>query len=159
MELPKTPAFRLDGRRALITGASSGIGLGCAAALAEYGADVVVAARSKDKLDDFVAAASDAGLSASAAIMDVSDLAQMQESLDALGHFDILVNSAGVAKHSPALDTELANFDAVMGVNLRGAYFLSQTIARQMIAVGTGGSIINISSQMACRCPCIFDSC
>ena len=57
MELPKTPAFRLEGKRALITGASSGIGLGCAAALAEYGAEVVVAARSKDKLDGFVEAA------------------------------------------------------------------------------------------------------
>jgi len=149
MELPKTPAFRLDGKRALIAGASSGIGLGCAAALAEYGAEVVVAARSKDKLDGFVEAALSKGFSASAVVMDVADIAQMQQVLDGLGNFDILVNSAGIAKHSPALDTELANFDAVMGVNLRGAYFLSQTIARQMIAAGTGGSIINISSQMA----------
>ena len=54
MELPKTPAFRLDGKRALVTGASSGIGLGCAAGLAEYGAEIVVAARSKEKLDEFV---------------------------------------------------------------------------------------------------------
>ena len=149
MELPKTPAFRLEGKRALITGASSGIGLGCAAALAEYGAEVVVVARSKDKLDGFVEAALSKGFSASAAVMDVADIDQMQQALDGLGNFDILVNSAGIAKHSPALDTELANFDAVMGVNLRGAYFLSQTIARQMIAAGTGGSIINISSQMA----------
>jgi len=149
MELPKTPAFRLDGKRALIAGASSGIGLGCAAALAEYGAEVVVAARSKDKLDGFVEVALSKGFSASAVVMDVADIAQMQQVLDGLGNFDIMVNSAGIAKHSPALDTELANFDAVMGVNLRGAYFLSQTIARQMIAAGTGGSIINISSQMA----------
>lgn len=149
MELPKTPAFRLDGRRALITGASSGIGLGCAAALAEFGADVVVAARSKDKLDQFVAAASAAGLSASAAIMDVSNVARMQESLDALGQFDILVNSAGIAKHSPAIDTQTDNFDTVMDVNLRGAYFLSQAIARQLIEAGKPGSIINITSQMA----------
>ena len=149
MELPKTPAFRLEGKRALITGASSGIGLGCAAALAEYGAEVVVAARSRDKLDGFVEAALSKGFSASAAVMDVADIDQMQQVLDGLGNFDILVNSAGIAKHSPALDTKLTNFDAVMGVNLRGAYFLSQTIARQMIAAGTGGSIINISSQMA----------
>ena len=149
MELPKTPAFRLEGKRALVTGASSGIGLGCAAALAEYGAEVVVAARSKDKLDGFVEVALSKGFSASAAVMDVADIDQMQQVLDGLGNFDILVNSAGIAKHSPALDTELGNFDTVMGVNLRGAYFLSQTIARQMIAAGTGGSIINISSQMA----------
>ena len=149
MELPKTPAFRLDGKRALVTGASSGIGLGCAAGLAEYGAEVVVAARSKDKLDEFVEAADAAGLSAQAAVIDVSDIAHTQQTIAGLGHFDILVNSAGVAKHSPALDTVAENFDAVMDLNLRGAYFLSQTLAAQMIAAGTGGSIINISSQMA----------
>ena len=149
MELPKTPAFRLDGKRALVTGASSGIGLGCAAGLAEYGAEIVVAARSKEKLDEFVKAATSAGWSARAVVMDVSDIAQMQQTLAELGSFDILVNSAGVAKHSPALDTAAENFDAVMDLNLRGAYFLSQTIAKQMIDAGTGGSIINISSQMA----------
>ena len=81
--------------------------------------------------------------------MDVSDITQMQQTLAELGNFDILVNSAGVAKHSPALNTAAENFDAVMDLNLRGAYFLSQTIAKQMIDAGTGGSIINISSQMA----------
>ena len=149
MELPKTPAFRLDGKRALVTGASSGIGLGCAAGLAEYGAEIVVAARSKEKLDEFVGVATSAGWSARAVVMDVSDITQMQQTLAELGSFDILVNSAGVAKHSPALDTAAENFDAVMDLNLRGAYFLSQTIAKQMIDAGTGGSIINISSQMA----------
>jgi len=149
MKLPKTPAFRLEGKRALVTGASSGIGLACAAGLAEYGAEVVVAARSKDKLDQFVAAAGQAGLSASAAVMDVGDIDQMKEVVAGLGDFDILVNSAGIAKHSPATEANIENFDAVMDVNLRGAYFLSQTIARQMINKAKGGSIINISSQMA----------
>ena len=149
MELPKTPAFRLDGKRALVTGASSGIGLGCAAGLAEYGAELVVAARSKEKLDMFVEAAKAAGLSAQAVVMDVSDIAQTQQTLAELGHFDIRVNSAGIARHGPALDTAAENFDAVMDVNLRGAYFLSQTLAAQMIETGKGGSIINISSQMA----------
>jgi len=149
MELPKTPAFRLDGKRALVTGASSGIGLGCAAGLAEYGAELVVAARSKEKLDMFVEAAKAAGLSAQAVVMDVSDIAQTQQTLAKLGHFDILVNSAGIARHGPALNTAAENFDAVMDVNLRGAYFLSQTLAAQMIETGKGGSIINISSQMA----------
>jgi NAD(P)-dependent dehydrogenase (short-subunit alcohol dehydrogenase family) len=149
MKLPKTPGFRLDGKRALVTGASSGIGLGCAAALAEYGAHVVVAARSQDKLDAFVNAAQEDGLSAESCVMDVSDLQHMQAQLDQLDAFDILVNSAGIAKHGPALATEIDNFDKVIDVNLRGAYFLSQSIAKQMIAKGTGGSIINISSQMA----------
>ncbi len=106
-----------------MTGASSGIGLGCAAGLAEHGAEVVVAARSKEKLDEFVEAATSAGLSAQAAVIDISDIKQTQQTLAGLGHFDILVNSAGVAKHSPALDTVAENFDAVMDLNLRGAYF------------------------------------
>ena len=73
----------------------------------------------------------------------------MTATLGALGRFDVLVNSAGMARHGPAADTKAADFDAVMAVNLRAAYFLSQQIANQMISAGTGGSIINISSQMA----------
>ena len=149
MNLPKTPSFRLDGKRALVTGASSGIGLACAVALAQAGAEVIAAARSEDKLAELVSAAQDQGLNMTACALDVSDLDSMTATLGALGRFDVLVNSAGMARHGPAADTEAADFDAVMAVNLRGAYFLSQQIANQMIAAGTGGSIINISSQMA----------
>ena len=149
MKLPETPSFRLDGKAALVTGASSGIGLACAVALAEAGAEVTAAARSEDKLAELVSAARNKGLKMQACRLDVSDLAAMTATLDQLGRFDVLVNSAGMARHGPAAQTDPADFDAVMGLNLRGAYFLSQTIANQMIAAGTGGSIINISSQMA----------
>ena len=149
MKLPETPSFRLDGKNALVTGASSGIGLACAVALAEAGAEVTAAARSEDKLAELVSAAREKGLNMQACTLDVSDLDGMAKTLDQLGRFDVLVNSAGMARHGPATQTDPADFDAVMALNLRGAYFLSQKIANQMIAAGTGGSIINISSQMA----------
>ena len=103
----------------------------------------------KHKLAELVSAAQDQGLNMTACALDVSDLDSMTATLGALGRFDVLVNSAGMARHGPAADTKAADFDAVMAVNLRGAYFLSQQIANQMISAGTGGSIINISSQMA----------
>ena len=149
MELPKTPSLRLDGKTALVTGASSGIGLACAVALAEAGAEVTAAARSEDKLDTLVEAAQEKGLKMQACALDVSDLDAVSEMLDKCSSFDILVNSAGMARHGPAAETRADDFDAVMDVNLRGAYFLSQMVARKMIAAETGGSIINISSQMA----------
>ena len=149
MELPKTPSFRLEGKRALVTGASSGIGLACAVALAQAGAEVIAAARSEDKLAELVSAAQNQGLNMTACALDVSDLDAMAVTLNTLGRFDVLVNSAGMARHGLAADTKADDFDAVMAVNLRGAYFLAQQTANQMIAAGTGGSIINISSQMA----------
>ncbi|SLN76749.1 SDR family NAD(P)-dependent oxidoreductase [Roseisalinus antarcticus] len=148
MDIPHTPSFRLDGRRALVTGASSGIGLGAAVALAEVGAHVVCAARGADRLNDAVAAIRASGLSAEAHPLDVADIDAVR-ALCAEGPFDAVVNAAGIARHTPALDTAPADYDAVMGVNLRGAYFLSVEAARAMQAAGRGGSIIHISSQMA----------
>ena len=148
MNLPKTPSFRLDGRRALVAGASSGIGLGCAAALAEAGAHVVMAARGEARLSDAVAAVTAAGHSAEALILDITDIEAMRERLAPFGAFDVLVNSAGIARHSPALETDPANYDAVMAANVRGAHFLASTVAKSMIAAKRRGSIITISSQM-----------
>jgi NAD(P)-dependent dehydrogenase (short-subunit alcohol dehydrogenase family) len=145
MNLPSTPSFRLDGRRALITGGSRGIGLGAAAALGEAGAHVVVAARGSEELQAAVAAMRDAGLSAEAAVLDVTDGAAVVALLDRVGPVDVLVNSAGMARHGPALETAEADYDAVMAVNVKAAFVLAQEVARRM----TGqGSIIQISSQM-----------
>ncbi|MBT52078.1 MAG: 3-oxoacyl-ACP reductase [Mameliella sp.] len=145
MTLPRTPSMRLDGKRALVTGASSGIGQACAVALAEAGAHVICAARGMDRLNDTVSQMQAEGWSAEALALDIADLDAMNAAL-AGQRLDVVVNSAGLARHSPALDTTPEDFDAVMGINLRAAYFLSVAAARCM--ADTGGSIIHISSQM-----------
>jgi len=105
MTLPKTPSLRLDGKRALVPGGSRGIGLGCAVALAEAGAEVVIAARSGDQVADTVAQMQAAGLKARGLSLDVTDLDAVQAAFEAHGPFDILCNSAGLARHSPSTDT------------------------------------------------------
>ena len=149
MKLPVTPSFSLEGRRALVTGGSSGIGLGCAVALAEAGAHVIIMARRQEQLDEVAAAMTEAGHSVEVDVGDIGDIEGMAAAVEHLRPLDIFVNSAGLARHSPAVDTDPADFDAVMNVNLRGAYFASQAVAKAMMADGRKGSIINISSQMA----------
>lgn len=147
MSLPRTPSFRLDGKSALVTGASSGIGLGAAVALAEAGAAVICAARGLDRLQAVVGEMRAAGLVADPLQLDIAD-AQALRGVFAARAFDIVVNSAGLARHSAALETEASDFDLVMGINLRGAYFLSAEAARAMIRDQKAGSIIHISSPM-----------
>lgn len=149
MELPRTPSFRLDGRTALVFGASSGIGLGAAMALAEAGARVICAARRAERLNEAVAAIRHAGCDAEALVLDIADTAAVAKAIGGLDRLDVMVNSAGVARHGPALETTPEDFDAVAAVNWRAAHFAAQAAARKMIAGGNGGSIISISSQMA----------
>ncbi|MCV6547469.1 MAG: SDR family oxidoreductase [Cohaesibacter sp.] len=148
MILPQTPSFRLDGRKALVAGASSGIGLACATALAEAGAEVTLAARSLGKLSDAVEAMNAKGWTANAVRMDVSDVEASRAQITEQGPFDILVNSAGLARHSATTDTTTEDFDAVTDLNIKGAYFLTQAVAKGLIDAGKPGSLINISSQM-----------
>jgi NAD(P)-dependent dehydrogenase (short-subunit alcohol dehydrogenase family) len=143
MKLPRTPSFRLDGKTALVAGASSGIGLGAAVALTEAGAHVICAARNGSKLKDVVAAI---GSKASVLVMDITNIDEMSQKLRALKSLDIFVNSTGSAKHSPALETSPDDFDAVMNVNWRAAHFAAREAAKLMME--KGGSIITISSQM-----------
>lgn len=147
-KLPRTPSFRLDGKNALVAGASSGIGLGAAVALAEAGAHVTLAARSTDRLSVIANQLRDLGLSANTLMLDVHDVEATGSAVASLAPFDILVNSAGLARHSAALDTNIGDFDAVVGINLRGAYFLTRAVAKRLIEAGKPGSMINISSQM-----------
>jgi NAD(P)-dependent dehydrogenase (short-subunit alcohol dehydrogenase family) len=149
MTLPKTPSFRLDGKRALVAGASSGIGLACAVALGEAGAEVTLAARRVDALNALADEMQSAGMSASALPLDVADIVGTQSAIAENGPFDILVNSAGLARHSPATETNEADFDAASNLNVKGAYFLTQAVAKGLMAAGKPGSLINISSQMA----------
>ena len=147
MTLPKTPSFRLDGKRAFVPGGSRGIGLGCAVALAEAGAHVVIAARGVPAIDAAVHEMSSAGLSCEGAELDVTDLNAVTSVMAEAGPFDILCNSAGLARHSRAADTTPEDYDMVMNINVKAAYFLAQQAAVQMKERG-GGSIIQISSQM-----------
>ena len=149
MTLPVTPSFRLDGKRALVAGASSGLGAAAAVALAEAGADVVLAARSADKLKSLQNALTDKGFTASYLVMDVSDIAGTESLITDQAPFDILVNSAGIARHGPALSTAEADFDAVANLNIKGAYFLTRAVAKKLIENRKTGSLINLGSQMA----------
>lgn len=148
MKLPRTPSFRLDGRRALVTGASSGIGLGAAAALAEAGAEVTLVARRVAELEQVQDAIQSSGGRAEVLALDITDLAATAAALAARQPFDVLVNSAGLARHAPALDTTPEDYDAAMGLNLRAAFFLTREVARGLNARGKPGSLINVSSQM-----------
>jgi NAD(P)-dependent dehydrogenase (short-subunit alcohol dehydrogenase family) len=146
--LPRTPSFRLDGRRALVAGATSGIGLGAAVALAEAGAEVFVAARNEGKIADVVAAMAAQGWAAHPLPLDVADVEATARTVGAQGPFDILVNSAGLARHGPAVTTTPEDYDAVTDLNVKGAYFLTRAVAKGLIAAGKPGSLINVSSQM-----------
>ena len=142
------PDFRLDGRRALVAGASSGIGLGCAVALAQYGAEVTFAARRGAMLRELTAAVAAQQMNARLLEMDISQVDETAKAVAADGPFDILVNSAGIGRHSSALDTNEAEFDLVSELNIKGAYFLAQAVARGLREAKRPGSLITISSQM-----------
>jgi len=148
MTLPRTPSFRLDGKRALITGAGRGIGLAAAAALAEAGAHVTLVARTNGEIAAAAEAIATAGGEATPLVLDVLDPAQVATTLANVPSFDILVNNAGTNRPKPFLDVTVEDFDAVLDLNLRAAYFVAQSVARGMVAAGRGGSIINMSSQM-----------
>ncbi len=147
MILPTPPSFRLDGKTALVTGASSGIGLGAAVALASAGAHVVCAARGRDGLVRAVADLKAEGWSAEAVQVDIADLDALADML-AGRVFDVVVNSAGTAHLAPAFTIDPEQFDRVMAVNTRAAYFLSAWAAQALADAGRPGSIIHISSQM-----------
>jgi len=148
MTLPHTPSFSLHGRRALVTGGSKGLGFACAVALAQAGAEVWIAARNPDDLADAVALAAGEQLTLYPLVLDITASHQVEETLSLLPVMDILVNSAGLARHQPFLEVSGEHFDAVMALNVRATFFVSQLVARRMRDAKKGGAIIHISSQM-----------
>jgi len=146
--LPRTPSFRLDGRRALVTGAGRGIGLALAAALAEAGASVTLVARSEHEIADGAAAIRAAGGQAGHAVLDVSNLAAVAAFFETRAPFDVMVNNAGTNRPKPVWDVTEADYDAVLDLNLKSAFFVAQAAARGMVAAGVRGSLIHIGSQM-----------
>src|SRR5262249_8897304 len=142
------PSFRLDGKRALVSGAGRGIGLAAAAALAEAGAQVTLVSRTRAEIEEAAAAIGARGQKAEPLMLDVTDLDAVQKTIAAAEPFDVLVNNAGTNRPAFFTDVTIADFDAVFALNVRAAYFVAQAVARALIAAGRPGSIINISSQM-----------
>ncbi len=144
--------FRLDGKVALVTGASSGLGVACAQALAEAGADVVLGARRVDKLADTGRLVEAAGRRFVAVQTDVTDpdqcAAMVAAGVEQLGGVHVLVNNAGFGWAKPATRETPEEFRKVLDVNLHGQYWMSQAFAR---AAKDGGAIVNISSVLGIR--------
>jgi NAD(P)-dependent dehydrogenase (short-subunit alcohol dehydrogenase family) len=148
VELSPAPSFRLDGKRALVSGAGRGIGLAAASVLADAGAHVTLASRTAKEVEDAAQAIRARGHKADALVLDVSDLGAMQQAIAAAAPFNILVNNAGTNRPKLLLDVTIEDFDAIMGLNVRAAYFVAQAVARRLVEAKQSGSIINISSQM-----------
>jgi len=143
--------FRLDGKVAIVTGSSAGLGAGIATRLAESGADVVVTSRRQDSLADVAGVVDAAGRRCLPLEMDVLDLrsieAMVARAKRTFGRIDILVNNAGINIRGPALGVTEEQWDAVVDTNLKGLFFCSQAVAREMMPQGNG-SIINLASTM-----------
>jgi NAD(P)-dependent dehydrogenase (short-subunit alcohol dehydrogenase family) len=148
LSLPPSPSFRLDGKRALITGAGRGIGLAAASAMSDAGAEVTLVARSGGEIEALAKAIQGRGGRAKALPLDVTDLSAVERMAAAHEPFDVVVNSAGTNHPAPFLDVTVTDYDAIMGLNVRSLFFVSQALARRMRDSGRPGSIIQISSQM-----------
>jgi NAD(P)-dependent dehydrogenase (short-subunit alcohol dehydrogenase family) len=150
------PGFRLDGRRALITGASSGLGLHFADVLAAAGAEVILAARRVERLQEETRRLCDTGARAHCVALDVTDGTSVREAFEhaeslAGGAVDILINNAGISGRSFFLNVEEDEWDSVVDTNLKGAYLVAREAAKRLVAAQKPGSIINIASILGLR--------
>jgi NAD(P)-dependent dehydrogenase (short-subunit alcohol dehydrogenase family) len=146
--LPATPSFRLEGKRALVTGAGRGLGLAAAAARADAGADVTLAARTSAEIEAAAEAIGAAGGRASALVLDVSRIAETSARISDSGPFDILINNAGTNRPKPIIEVTEDDYDTVVDLNLKAAFFVAQAVAKGMIAAKIKGALIHMSSQM-----------
>jgi NAD(P)-dependent dehydrogenase (short-subunit alcohol dehydrogenase family) len=144
----KTPSMRLDGQVAVVSGAGRGLGRACAFALAEAGADVVLVSRTKAEIEQVAEAIRAEGGSASPLVCDVTVTDQIRSTIGCLERIDILVNVAGTNFPEPLEAVTEDHFDRTMALNVKATYWVSKVAAEKMQAGGSGGSIINVSSQM-----------
>lgn len=147
MTIP-VPDFRLDGKRALVTGAGRGIGLAIARTYAALGAEVVLCARTQSEIVARAAELTQQGLKAEAIAIDVTDIKAFATVFSKQGAFDVFVNNAGTNRPKPLRDVSEDDYDAVMGLNVKAAIFAAKEVSKGMAIAGRGGSIINMSSQM-----------
>ena len=140
--------FRLDGKRALVTGAGRGIGRAVAIGLALAGAEVTLCARTGDQIEEAAQEIRAEGGTAHALVADVTEVDAFASRIWALPPFEIFVNNAGVNRPKPLADVTEEDFDAVFNLNVRAALFAAQAVSGKMLANSTAGSIINMSSQM-----------
>jgi len=146
--------FRLDGRTALVTGASSGLGAHFAQLLASVGARVALAARRTDKLQQQVDSIVSAGGQARAVALDVTDGASVARCFDELASWgapDIVINNAGVTVTKPLLQQTEADYDAVLDANLKGCWLVATEAGRRLVAANRGGCIVNVASILGER--------
>jgi NAD(P)-dependent dehydrogenase (short-subunit alcohol dehydrogenase family) len=148
VELTKTPSFRLDGKRALVTGAGRGIGLAAASALADAGAEITLAARTVKEIEEAAEAIRARGQKAAPLVLDVRDVDATKKTIAAQAPFDILINNAGTNRPAPFVDVKVEDFDFVFSLNVRAAYFVAQAVAKVLVEAKKPGAIINMSSQM-----------
>jgi len=148
MNYPKLPSFRLDGKKALVTGAGRGIGMGASIALAESGADVTLVSRTEQELKEICDHINSQGLSASYVALDVNNENEINHLIEKSNPFDILINNAGTNKPAKLVDTDINDFDYVMSLNVRSVVNLTKCVVKKMLANDMKGSIINVSSQM-----------
>jgi NAD(P)-dependent dehydrogenase (short-subunit alcohol dehydrogenase family) len=146
--IPKAPNFRLDGQRALVTGASRGIGFSAAVALAQAGAHVTLAARSLETLEAAEKAFKAAQLSADILELDVTNSQAVDQAIEERAPYQILVNNAGMNRPKHLVDLKNEDIDAVLDLNVKAAFYVTRAVTQKMLAAKLSGSIINISSQM-----------
>ena len=146
--LPRTPSWRLDGRRALVTGAGRGIGMAAAVALAEAGADVTLVARSIHETESVAQALRAAGLLACTASLDVTDSRRVAQFVGDTGPYPVLVNNAGTNRPALLTDTPDEDIDLLMELNVKSALRVAREVVRGLIERGSPGSIVQVSSQM-----------
>ena len=140
--------FRLDGKRALVTGAGRGIGLLAAQALAAFGAHVTIVSRTERAITKAAMTITRDGGNAEPLVLDVTQTSEVRRLLNRLDPFDVLVNNAGTNRPGPFIEVEPESFDFVAELNIKAAFFVAQAVICRLIKAGQPGSIINISSQM-----------